>query len=214
MKETADFLFEIGCEEIPAGMLPGAIKELEVILEKYLTAHNLIARLSDRSLRGAAQAGCSRARDLRVKQPDETKEITGPPKSVSYDAAGKPTRAAESFAQKMDLPIGKAGHNLDSEGGISLRETSDRGEDRQRKYLRTSSARGRGDPLAAKHVLDRQPPGCISSGRFAGWWRLLGGKPLRFTLGDAAAGNEFIRPPIPRQDQRSLCEARRITSKS
>ncbi len=39
---TADFLFEIGCEEIPAGMLPGAIKELQVILEKYLTAHNLM----------------------------------------------------------------------------------------------------------------------------------------------------------------------------
>jgi glycyl-tRNA synthetase beta subunit len=41
-KGTADFLFEIGCEEIPAGMLPGAMKELKVILEKYFTAHNLI----------------------------------------------------------------------------------------------------------------------------------------------------------------------------
>ena len=39
---TADFLFEIGCEEIPAGMLPGAIKELKVILDKYLSSQNLI----------------------------------------------------------------------------------------------------------------------------------------------------------------------------
>ena len=34
---TADFLLEIGCEEIPAGMLPGAIRELKAILDKYLT---------------------------------------------------------------------------------------------------------------------------------------------------------------------------------
>jgi len=26
---TTDFVFEIGCEEIPAGMLPGAAKELK-----------------------------------------------------------------------------------------------------------------------------------------------------------------------------------------
>jgi hypothetical protein len=43
-QETADFLFEIGCEEIPAGMLPGAIKELKVILDKYLSASNLISK--------------------------------------------------------------------------------------------------------------------------------------------------------------------------
>ncbi len=45
--------------------------------------------------------------NLLVKQPDETKEIIGPPKSVSYDAAGKPTRAAESFAQKNECSRGK-----------------------------------------------------------------------------------------------------------
>ena len=36
MKGTTDFLFEVGCEEIPAGMLPGAVKEIQAILEKYL----------------------------------------------------------------------------------------------------------------------------------------------------------------------------------
>ena len=29
MKETADFLFEIGCEEIPAGMLAGRDEGIE-----------------------------------------------------------------------------------------------------------------------------------------------------------------------------------------
>jgi glycyl-tRNA synthetase beta subunit len=33
---TGDFLFEIGCEEIPAGMIFKASQELKVILEKHL----------------------------------------------------------------------------------------------------------------------------------------------------------------------------------
>ncbi len=46
MKPTTDFLFEIGCEEIPAGLLPGAIKEFKGILEKYLTTYNLLQTIS------------------------------------------------------------------------------------------------------------------------------------------------------------------------
>ena len=101
---TLDFLLEIGCEEIPAGMLPGAINELKVILEKYLNANNLIDN-SNIEVYGAPRRLAASCSAIRLKQPDETKEITGPPKSVAYDAAGKPTRAAESFAQKMDSPV-------------------------------------------------------------------------------------------------------------
>ena len=37
-----ELLFEIGVEEIPAAMLPRAVEELKTILEKHLTAENLI----------------------------------------------------------------------------------------------------------------------------------------------------------------------------
>ena len=104
MKGTADFLFEIGCEEIPAGMLPGAMKELKVILEKYLTSQNLLQGAPIEVYAAPRRLGAS-CTSLRLKQPDETKDITGPPKSVSYDASGAPTRAAESFAQKMNIPV-------------------------------------------------------------------------------------------------------------
>jgi len=36
-----ELLFEIGCEEIPAGMLPKAEEELRVNLEKLLAAEDL-----------------------------------------------------------------------------------------------------------------------------------------------------------------------------
>jgi glycyl-tRNA synthetase beta subunit len=37
-----ELLFEVGCEEIPAGMLPRAEAEIRAGLEKQLTAENLI----------------------------------------------------------------------------------------------------------------------------------------------------------------------------
>ena len=184
---TADFLFEIGCEEIPAGMLPGAMKELKVILEKYLATHNLIQD-SSIEVYGAPRRLVASCAKLRVKQPDETREVTGPPKSVSYDATGKPTRAAESFAQKMNLPVG----------------------------MLSTIATPKGEYLSAKQVILGRPakeiledilPRSVAEipwPRSMYWtgasglhfirpirWvvALLGGKPLRFGLGDAEVGN-------------------------
>src|SRR5207244_8291843 len=44
-------------------------------------------------------------RGLRAKQPDVETEVTGPPKSVAYDAVGAPTRAAQSFAEKQRVHV-------------------------------------------------------------------------------------------------------------
>ena len=187
MKDTADFLFEIGCEEIPAGMLPGAIKELKVILEKYFSAYNLSSGSSVESY-GAPRRLVASCSNLHLKQPDEIKEITGPPKSVSYDSAGKPTRAAESFAQKMNMGV----ENLST---IS----TPKGE-----YLSAKQViLGR----PAKEILEELLPRAVSEipwPRSMYWtsatglhfirpirWvvAILGGKTLSVTLGDAVAGN-------------------------
>src|SRR5258708_40228245 len=84
--KTTDFIFEIGCEEIPAGMLPGAAKELKAILEKYLTTYNLLEGGTVETFAAPRRltATCS---ELRLKQADEIKDEMGPPKSVSFDAA-------------------------------------------------------------------------------------------------------------------------------
>ncbi len=105
MKGTADFLLEIGCEEIPAGMLPKAAGELKVILEKYLGTENLLK--SSLEVFGAPRRLVAEAGAVLLRQADVTKEVTGPPKSVAYDSVGRPTRAAESFAAKQGIPVGK-----------------------------------------------------------------------------------------------------------
>ena len=42
LTKQVELLFEIGAEEIPAGMLPRAVAELKAILEKHLVAENLM----------------------------------------------------------------------------------------------------------------------------------------------------------------------------
>ena len=106
----ADLLFEIGCEEIPAGMIPKAAQELKAILAKQLATHRLVdgPTVEDAiQVFGAPRRLAAIARGLRVKQEDVTREITGPPKSVAFDAAGEPTRAALSFAEKQGVPLSK-----------------------------------------------------------------------------------------------------------
>src|ERR1700686_5481815 len=106
MNATTDLLFEIGCEEIPAGMLPGAAQEFKGILEKYLRTYNLMEESPVETL-GAPRRLAGVCASIRARQPDEIKEVTGPPKGVAFDNVGTPTRAAESFAQKVGLPISK-----------------------------------------------------------------------------------------------------------
>jgi glycyl-tRNA synthetase beta chain len=186
-KETADFLFEVGCEEIPAGMLPGAIKELKVILEKYLSAHNLMQG-SPIEVYGAPRRLAASCAELRVKQPDETKDVQGPSKAVAFDASGKPTPAAAGFAQKMNLPVDEL---------ITI--STPKGEYLSAKQVILGKS--------AKEILDEVLPRTVAEipwPRSMYWtgatglhfirpirWvvAILGGKPLRLTLGDAAAGN-------------------------
>jgi len=109
MKDAAkekrlELLFEVGCEEIPAGMLPKAEEELRVNIEKLLTAENLFDGVSVETF-SAPRRLTAWVRGLLAKQGDVEIEVTGPPKSVAYDSVGAPTRAAQSFAEKQHVHV-------------------------------------------------------------------------------------------------------------
>ncbi|MGA3299884.1 MAG: glycine--tRNA ligase subunit beta [Candidatus Acidiferrales bacterium] len=110
LKGRGDFLFEIGCEEIPAGMIVKACRELNALLEKYFVANALLdegSAASSIETFGAPRRLTAIVKNIRLKQEDVVREITGPPKAVAYDAVGEPTRAAMSFAEKQGLPVSK-----------------------------------------------------------------------------------------------------------
>lgn len=103
-EKKLELVFEIGCEEIPAGMLQRAEEELRTNLTKLLTAENLIDGVTVETFSGPRRL-TAWVRGLIPKQADVTHEVTGPPKSVAYDHEGFPTRAALSFAEKQGMRV-------------------------------------------------------------------------------------------------------------
>src|SRR5256885_6274186 len=103
-ERRAELLIEIGCEEIPAGMLPRAEEDLRTGIEKSLTAENLADGVTVESFAGPRRLAAW-VRGVRTKQADVVSEVSGPPKSVAYDAVGAPTRAAVSFAEKQGIGL-------------------------------------------------------------------------------------------------------------
>jgi glycyl-tRNA synthetase beta chain len=110
MKVRGELLLEIGCEEIPAGMIVKACAELKALLEKYFMANALMGEGAAGGLIetfGAPRRLVAIAKNLRLKQEDVVREITGPPKAIAFDNVGEPTRAAMSFAEKQGMAVSK-----------------------------------------------------------------------------------------------------------
>lgn len=114
MKDRAPLLFEIGCEEIPAELLPKAAVELKEILEKILEVNRLL--VSPISVYAAPRRLAVMSNAVMLSQADERKEVLGPPKSVAFDNVGQPTRAAESFSEKQGVPISALYTTMTSRG--------------------------------------------------------------------------------------------------
>ncbi len=98
---TCELLFEIGCEELPAGWLPGLTRQL---------AERLAARLAEARLEAGAPESFSTPRRLgavvaRVaeRQADLEETITGPPVSAAVGKDGQPTPAGLGFARKQGV---------------------------------------------------------------------------------------------------------------
>src|SRR5262249_22729129 len=178
---------EVGCEEIPAGMLERATKELKAGLEKQLAAEALTEGVTVEAF-STPRRLVLWARGLPQRQADVTSEVTGPPKSVAYDAVGAPTRAAVSFAEKQ---------------GIALHEVyfvqTPKGEYLAAKQIK----RGRSTEFIVADALPRilhdlyWPKTMtwtgLSGARFIRPIRwivgLLDGKPLKFSYGGIAASD-------------------------
>ncbi|NNF65882.1 MAG: glycine--tRNA ligase subunit beta, partial [Gammaproteobacteria bacterium] len=103
MPDKHDFLVEIGTEELP----PRALKNLS---QKF--ADGIRAGLDDAALSHGELTVYATPRRLAVrvqgllgKQVERELELRGPPAKIAFDKDGKPTRAAEAFAQKCGVEV-------------------------------------------------------------------------------------------------------------
>ncbi len=103
MPDTADFLVEIGTEELP----PRALRELETAFAEGVTRRIVGAGLGD----GQAQSFATPrrlavlVRGVKAAQTAQRVEKRGPPIKVAFDAAGRPTRAAQAFAEGCGVAV-------------------------------------------------------------------------------------------------------------
>jgi len=102
MIAKAEFLLEIGCEEIPAHQVMTAVNALK---------DGLLSGLSDARLTyGATKVYATPRRltvaieDLQTQQEDLNSEVSGPPVKFAFKD-GVPTKAAEGFAKGLGLTV-------------------------------------------------------------------------------------------------------------
>ena len=79
LQETADFLFEIGTEEIPAGYVPPALTQLRDIATKSLTDRRI--PFGEIETFGTPRRIILSIKDLKTLQESEETEVVGPPET-------------------------------------------------------------------------------------------------------------------------------------
>ncbi|MFO0549667.1 MAG: glycine--tRNA ligase subunit beta [Polyangiaceae bacterium] len=99
---TTDLLLEIGCEELPSSFVEAALAALPDLTKKRLDA----ARIAFGSIRalGTPRRLALLVEGVATRQSDLSEEVLGPPVKAAFKD-GKPTRAAEAFAEKVGKPV-------------------------------------------------------------------------------------------------------------
>ncbi len=98
-----NLLLEIGAEEIPAGYIQPALTFLSSSLLQKLTD----ARIEHGNARvyGTPRRLAVKVESVARKQKSIKSEVIGPPAKVGFDENGKPTMAAQKFAEKVGVPV-------------------------------------------------------------------------------------------------------------
>jgi len=189
------FLLEIGAEEIPAGYIEPALKALPETLaaqlEKARIDHGAITTY------GAPRRLAVMVANVAAKQKSVTNEMLGPPARIGFDDNGRPTVAAEKFAEKVGIKVNRLKTKETEKGTYLFAKKVERG-------------------VATATVLKQILPGIILGTPFPKTMRwmdldiafarplhsivaLLGDRVLTFTVGNVKSGrytrgHSFMHP--------------------
>src|SRR6188768_3134335 len=99
-----ELLVEIGCEEIPAGWLPGLTTQFGEKLDARLREFRLTAGARAEAF-STPRRLAARIAKLSERQTDFEELVTGPPTSAAFRPDGEPTPAAAGFARKYGVEV-------------------------------------------------------------------------------------------------------------
>jgi len=108
---VAEFLWEIGCEEIPAAMLADGVRYFAEAMENQLQKAGLyqpgVTRIESQ---GTPRRLMVSILEMANLQADHVEEMRGPPLERAFDPQGKPTKAAEGFARSCGVGVAELKH--------------------------------------------------------------------------------------------------------
>lgn len=118
MSTRADFLVELGTEELP----PKALLALSEAFRDGLASRIDAAGLAHGTVEAFATPRrlAVRVKRLTLQAPEQKIQRRGPPVSAAFDKAGAPTRAAEAFANSCGVAIDALGRETDPKGNECL----------------------------------------------------------------------------------------------
>jgi glycyl-tRNA synthetase beta chain len=118
-------LLEIGTEEIPAGYILPALEALSATLLKKMAEARIEHGRSQ--IYGTPRRLTVKVEDVASKQQSVKNEVIGPPAKIGFDENGKPTMAAQKFAEKVGVPVNKLAVKETPKGAYLAAEKRERG---------------------------------------------------------------------------------------
>lgn len=99
----ADYLLEIGTEEIPAKFMNGALADLQAAAAQKLQEQ----RIGYKFLKtmGTPRRIVLYVEEIAAYGEDLREEVRGPAKKAAFDGAGQPTKAAQGFARSQGVSV-------------------------------------------------------------------------------------------------------------
>jgi len=111
---SADFLVEIGTEELPPKVLRQLCDSFAEGITSRLSAEQL--QFGEVTVYGAPRRLALLIKDLETQTPDQDVVNWGPPAKVAFDSDGNPTRAAEAFAKKNSVELNALSGLVENDG--------------------------------------------------------------------------------------------------
>ena len=201
----ADLLLEIGAEEIPAGFVPVALKQLTEELAKLLGE----ARLTHGEVKavGTPRRLAVWAREVGARQADARTEALGPSVAAAFGPDGQPTQAALGFARSQGVEVA-ALERIETPKGLRLGLTRVEKGRKAEAVLPELLTRLVGGLKFRKAMRSRYDE--VTFARPVRWLTALyGGKPVAVRFGEiksgkASYGHRFVAPRSGRGPARGV----------
>ncbi|QSQ16125.1 glycine--tRNA ligase subunit beta [Myxococcus landrumensis] len=109
-----DLLLEVGAEEIPASFIGPALEDLRRVVTERMADARL--KHGEVKLYGTPRRLAVLVLGVADAGEDVVKEVLGPSAKAAFDAQGKPTKAAEKFAEGLKLTVEQLGRSQTAKG--------------------------------------------------------------------------------------------------